>query len=132
MIESKIVVLLESPISDVWNIVTNNGDTSWRSDISRVEVLENQFIEYTKNGFQTIFTITKLEFEKQYEFDLVNQNMTGHWIGTFQKVDEHNTRLELTELISVKHKLMKLLAPIYLKKQQKRYIRDLKEKLSEK
>lgn len=37
------------PVQQVWNVVTNLEDTSWRSDLARVEELsETTFVEYTK------------------------------------------------------------------------------------
>lgn len=52
---------------------------SWRSDLSKIEILnENQFIEYTKDGCMTIFTITIREPFKRWEFDMENDNIKGH------------------------------------------------------
>ena len=41
---------------------------------------ENQFIEYTKEGYPTTFTITAVEPYKRWEFDMENSNMKGHWV----------------------------------------------------
>lgn len=129
MIESKKTVTLSFPISEVWNIVTDNQHTTWRSDIVRVEVGGNHFTEYTSKNFPTRFTITKKEHEKLYEFDLENQNMSGHWIGKFEVVDDSQTKLELIEQLTVGNWLMRKMAPMYLKKQQKKYIHDLEVEL---
>lgn len=131
MIEAKKIVILPFPVSLVWNIVTDNDHTTWRSDIERVEIDGNHFTEYTHKNFPTKFTITNMEHEKQYEFDLENQNMSGKWIGRFEAVDSNHTKLVLIEQITVKNWLMRKIAPIYLKKQQKKYIHDLKIELQE-
>ena len=48
-------------VEQVWDVVTNLKDTSWRSDLAQVEVLsETTFVEYTKSGFATTFTVTCL------------------------------------------------------------------------
>lgn len=132
MIESKQIVILPFSISLVWNIVVDNNNTAWRSDITRVEVDGNQFTEYTSKNFPTRFTITNLEYEKRYEFDLENKNMSGHWIGKFETVDSNHTKLELIEQLTIKNWVMRKIAPLYLKNQQKRYIHDLKVELEKK
>lgn len=71
-------------VQKVWNVVTSLENTAWRSDLDKVEVIdEKQFVEYAKGGFSTTFTITaKTELER-WEFDMENENMTGHWTGIF-------------------------------------------------
>ncbi|MEI3507595.1 MAG: hypothetical protein V8R01_00380 [Bacilli bacterium] len=40
-------------------IVTNNEDYLWRSDLSTIEIIDDtHFVEYTKKGYPTYFTIT--------------------------------------------------------------------------
>jgi len=60
MRKSNIIAIFNADIQTVWNIVTNNENYSWRSDLSKIEIIgnEEEFIEHTKEGFQTIFTIT--------------------------------------------------------------------------
>lgn len=113
-------------IKKVFGAVTNNADYSWRSDLSKIEILEEGkvFVEYTKNGFPTTFKITKTEPFKRYEFDMKNQNMSGHWTGIFTQIPS-GTQIDFTEEVTVKNPIMKLLAGIYLKKQQKTYVHDL-------
>ena len=73
-------------VEKVWNIVTSLTDYAWRSDLSKIEVVdENQFIEYTSEGYATTFTITLTETYKRWEFDMENANMKGHWTGVFLK-----------------------------------------------
>lgn len=46
----------------VWEVVTSLTNYSWRSDIEKIEVVSDmQFIETTKDGYRTMFTITKQE-----------------------------------------------------------------------
>lgn len=36
----------------LWEIVTNNEDYLWRSDLSRIEIIDDtHFVEYTKKGY---------------------------------------------------------------------------------
>lgn len=118
---------------EVWEIVTDNTYSDWRSDLSRIEISEDgkSFTEYTKNGFPTQFTITKYEPYSIYEFDISNKNMSGHWSGIFSELDG-KTVIKFTENAEVKNPIMKLLVKSYLKKQQKKYIEDLKKALEKK
>ena len=116
-------------IQKVWDVVTSLEHTAWRSDIDRVEIVnETQFIEYTKDGYPTTFTVTAKENCKRWEFDMENGNMKGHWIGIFSQEDGQ-TEIDFTEKVTVKKTIMKLLIKAYLKKQQETYIKDLRKAL---
>ena len=84
MTSSNIKATFQSNVQNVWNIVTSLEKYEWRSDLSRIEVInEKQFIEYTKDGYATTFTTTVVEPYKRWEFDMENSNMKGHWTGIF-------------------------------------------------
>lgn len=86
------------------------------------------FIEYTKNGYATTFTVTVAEPYKRWEFDMENSNMKGHWIGVF--IDKGNeTQIDFTENVIPKKWFMKPFVKTYLKKQQKQFVLDLKKAL---
>lgn len=71
-------------LQKVWNIVTSLEDTAWRSDLSKVEIIDGKrFVEHTTSGYQTVFTVTAREECKRWEFDMENDNMHGHWTGIF-------------------------------------------------
>ena len=58
MVVCKIKATLPGDLQRVWNLVANVKDYSWRSDLSRTEILnQRQFIEYTLDGFPTTFTV---------------------------------------------------------------------------
>lgn len=132
---STITAKLSSDPETVWNIVTNNSDYAWRSDLSKIEVHENgkKFIEYTKNGFSTCFTITEKRPFTLYAFDMENSNFKGHWTGEFKACENGGTELTLTEALSIKNPVVELFSHIFmnLKKMQRAYVRDLKAKLGE-
>lgn len=52
--------------------------------------------------------------------------MCGNWIGLFEKRDG-GTQITFTEEVQVKNPIMNLFVKGYLKKQQAKYIADLKE-----
>ena len=129
MAVSKIKVSFESNVQKVWEIVTSLKNYGWRSDLSRIEILnEKQFVEYTKAGYPTNFTVTFMEPYKRWEFDMENDNMKGHWTGIFHS-DGERTEIEFTEEVTAKKVIMKPFVKAYLKKQQAQYAEDLKKAL---
>ncbi len=130
---TNVKVTLNEDIKTVWEIVTSLENYAWRSDLSKIEVLEagKKFIEYTKEGYVTTFTITAFEPMTRYEFHMDNKNMCGHWTGLFSKID-NKTEINFTENITPKKWIMKPFVGVYLKKQQATYISDLRKALDEK
>lgn len=122
---------LDADLETVWNIVTSLTEYEWRSDISRIEILEpdKKFIEYTKDGYATEFCITSFEPQKRYEFDMNNSNMSGHWTGLFS-VQNGMVHIDFTEDVTAKKLILKPFVKGYLKKQQAQYISDLQKKIS--
>ena len=126
---SKIKATFQNNIKDVWNIVTSLDNYQWRSDLSKIEVIsDKQFIEYTKDGYATTFTITVSKPFERWEFDMENSNMKGHWTGVFS-FQNGQTEIEFTEDIIVKKLLMKPFVKSFLKKQQELYVSDLRKAL---
>lgn len=126
---SNIKATFQSDIKKVWEIVTSVENYTWRSDLSRTEILnEKQFIEYTKEGYPTTFSITISEPYERWEFDMENDNMKGHWIGVFSKKGEQ-TEIDFTEDVSAKKMFMKPFVKSYLRKQQAQFISDLEKAL---
>ena len=127
---SNMKATFECEVKKVWKTVTSLEKYTWRSDLSKIEVLnDKQFIEYTNEGYATTFTITVMEPFKRWEFDMENDNMKGHWIGVFTQKDGQ-TEIDFTEDVIAKKVFMKPFVKSYLKKQQSQYISDLKKELS--
>ena len=121
---SNIKAIFQSDIQRVWEVVTSLENYSWRSDLSKVEIIsKNQFIEYTKDGYPTTFTITKVDPYQRWEFDMENSNMKGHWTGIFRE-KEGNTEIDFIEEVTAKKIIMKPFVKSYLKKQQELYVSD--------
>ena len=60
MAVSNINTIINNDVQKVWNIVlaVDKYNLS-RSDLSKTEIInDKQFIEYTKNGYATTFTVT--------------------------------------------------------------------------
>ncbi|MBM6665625.1 SRPBCC family protein [Flavonifractor plautii] len=129
MATSKGKVHFPCPVERVWQTVTGLAHTGWRSDLARVEVLdETHFVEYTKSGYATHFTIMACEPPRLWAFTMENGNMSGSWEGVFEAV-EGGALLTCTETVTAKRWWMGPFVPGYLKRQQKRYLEDLRKKL---
>lgn len=129
MAVSNIKVLFQCDIKKVWDTVTSLEKYQWRSDLSKIEILnDKQFIEYTKDGFATAFTITAYEPYKRWEFDMENNNIKGHWTGVFTEKDGQ-TEIDFTENVTAKKLIIKPFVKTFLKKQQELYVADLKKVL---
>lgn len=116
-------------VAHIWDIMTNFDNCTWRSDIKRIEVIDElHFIEYTQKNFATNFIITNMIPNQYWSFQMENDNMKGEWIGEFTY--EHGTTiLHLHEEVHAKKWFMKPFVKSYLKKQQTSYIRDVKKAL---
>ena len=126
---SRISAVFQGNLQMVWDIVTSLENYQWRSDLSRIEVVnENRFIEYTKDGYATTFTITASVPYERWEFDMENGNMKGHWTGVF-KGKGGKTEIDFTEDVTAKKLIMKPFVKGYLKKQQEQYVSDLRKAL---
>lgn len=131
MAVSNMKAAFQSGVQSVWEVVTSLTDYAWRSDLSKIEIVnDHQFIEYTKEGYATTFTVTAKEPYQRWEFDMENDNIRGHWTGVFSQKGE-GTEVDFTEDVTAKKLFMKPFVRAYLKKQQTVYISDLKKALSE-
>lgn len=122
---SKVAVHFSCPVERVWQVVTDLSNTAWRSDLKRVEVLdESHFVEHTKSGYATNFTVTACEPLRRWAFTMENDNMSGSWEGIFEAAED-GTRLHCTETVNAKRWWMRPFVPGYLRRQQRLYLDDL-------
>ena len=129
MATTRMTVHFPCPVEQGWKTVTDLMTTAWRSDLKRVEVLdETHFVEHTKSGYATRFTVTACEPPRRWTFTMDNGNMSGAWEGIFEAA-EGGARLHCTETVRAKHWWMRPFVPGYLKRQQKLYLDDLRKEL---
>ena len=123
--------IFDFDIKIVWNTVTNLKKYHWRSDISRVNVInEKEFVEITQSGYLTTFKIIKEEKYKYWEFKVDNSNMKGIWKGEFL-TENGKTKVKFVENLKAKKVWLITILKIYVKRQQKIYMRDLEKYLYE-
>lgn len=129
MTSSSIQANFDASVEAVWDAVTAFDRVTWRSDLSKAEILdETRFLETTKDGFVTSFTVTLRKPLERLEFDMENNNLSGHWTGVFTKT-ETGTTVVFTETVNAKKFFLKPFVKMFLKKQQRAYISDLQKHL---
>ncbi len=130
MVTSNMKAIVKSDLQKVWEIVLAvENYSTWRSDLSKTEILnEKQFVEYTNQGFATTFTVTEIQPYRCWKFDMENTNMSGHWVGVFTSKGSE-TEIDFTECVTAKKLFMKPFVKSFLKKQQARFVLDLKKEV---
>lgn len=119
----------KSDVEKVFNAVSNIEDCSWRSDLSRVEkVDDNKFIEYDRKNRATKILITDCRQNIQFEYDVQTNNYLGHWSGQFAPLPDGGCRLFLVFYFEPNSVLGKF---VRVDRFEERYIEDLKKELQE-
>ena len=128
-IVSTVTALLPYPPERVWAVVTDLDRWQWRSGLGNLERTgENGFVEYDRRGFPTHFTVTDCRPPLFWAFDLENANLTGRWTGEFRQA-EGGAQVTFTEYITPRKGWMRLFTRVYLRRQQARYLADLRRAL---
>jgi hypothetical protein len=127
-------IVLQYNIKTIWDIVVNNNDYDWRSDIKKIEIIDNgNWIEFYDIGgkYFTKFTLKEKEEYLLYSFDMENKNYYGTWVGKFVEINKQETKLKFTETIYIRNKVMNIFVKLFwnLGKIQERYFDDLIKKL---
>ena len=130
-IVSTTAALLPYPPERVWAVVTDLDHWQWRRDLSRLDHAgADDFTEYDKNGFPTHFTVMERRPTSLWAFTLENANLMGRWTGEFRP-EGMGTRVTFTEHITPKKAWVGLFAKGYLRRQQARYMADLRQALEQ-
>ena len=135
MRQSSITTQLGSDIEHVWDVVTDNTNTAWRSDLLSVELVnETTFVEHHKSGISIMFYITKKEYCKRYAFTMRTKHWTGEWEGSFAPGPNGTTYATFAERLHIPNVAMRVLSYLFmnLKKIQQQYVVDLKQALKAK
>lgn len=126
MAVSNMTAKLSAEAENVWSVVTS-PESSWRSDLREIRVIDDRhFIEIDKNGFETRFTVTNIKPYSLLRYEIENDNLTGVWTGKFD-FKNGKTLIDFTEDIIPKKAILKPFVKLFLKKQQKTYLEDLKK-----
>lgn len=121
----------------VYNIITNNEDYAYRSDLKEIIIVEKKgdfevWDEVAGNGNTIRFRTTKKVPFSRYEFDIVEANgFTGHWIGEIKETGPGQTLFTATEIIRIKNPVIKVLSYLFfdIGKFMETYQEDVKRKI---
>ena len=115
----------QTDLDILWDIITNNHDYSWRSQIKEIKIIKDRkFIEIDNNGIETTFIIITMDKNKKYEIDFENDNVKGHWVGLFYLTSQ-GAELDMVEDVEAKNALLSLFVPKTLKQMREVYIEDI-------
>lgn len=129
MARARITAELACSPERVWETVTDLTRQGWRGGVEQVEITgERTFTEYAVGGFATDFTVTRREPPHCWAFDLENKNVKGRWTGEFLP-SAGGCAVTFTEEITPKKAWMRPLAGLYLRRQQQRYLVELRQAL---
>lgn len=133
MTTSNVTAVIQCNIHKVWETVSAvERYDAWRSDVSKIEVTdEKQFIEYTKDGYATAYTVIVAEPQRRWELDVENSHIKGHWTVLFASKGSE-TEIDFTACVTAKQLGMRpvgksVFEQTYLKKEQTRFVGDLKK-----
>lgn len=127
--------VLEHPIQEIWDVITDNEDFEWRTDLKEVKKLtETEFIEITHDGYETHFEIIEKKMPTEYRFKITGTIFVGAWSGILEELAPDKTKIIFKEEIEFKNSFFKLMSYFFLNlnKIQETYFNDLKRKLGEK
>lgn len=127
--------VLNHHIQAIWDVITDNEDFKWRTDLKEVKKLtETEFIEVTQDGYETHFEIIGKTMPTEYRFKITGTIFVGDWSGILQELAPGKTKITFREEIEFKNSFFKLMSYflLNLNKIQETYFNDLKRKLGEK
>lgn len=129
--------IIQCDIKKVWKtVLAVEHYHIWRSDVSETKSIdETQFIEYTQNGYSTMYKVTLIKPHRLWELDVENSHTKGHWTIEFAPKGSE-TELNFTACVTAKKLSMRpigksVFEQTYLKKTQTQFITDLKKYLDE-
>lgn len=106
-------------IERLWQVITSTENYLWRSDLRSIEVInDHKFIEHSKDGFATTFTVTAKVPYQRWEFDMENNNIKGHWVGVFTS-GNGITEIDFTEVVISKKILLKPFSEVVFEEKTK-------------
>lgn len=130
MVVSRMKGTVRAELRQVWDFVLAvENYATWRSDLQKAAFIqEKQFVEVTKEGYSTTFTVTAQEPYTRWAFDMENSSLKGHWTGLFTAKGEE-TEIDFTEEVEPKKWYMRPFVKAFLRKQQALFLADLKKAL---
>ncbi|MCD8028246.1 MAG: hypothetical protein LUF02_06225 [Erysipelotrichaceae bacterium] len=119
---------LNGKVEDVWKLVSDLSDQSWRNHLKSSQVIDSKhYQEINDQGLKTtIILLNKIVYDV-FEFNFTNEEYDGHWLAKFEVIDDHTTLLHITAAFEMKKKTM--FAKNSFNKIVKQYFNDLQQAL---
>lgn len=128
--------IYDAPAHVVFNIVTDNINWKYRSDLSDLKIISTEgnkqvWDEYTKDGQVIRFTTLEFNPYKLYSFKMEGKLFYGYWVSNYEETKNGKTIYTATENISMKNPFTRVLSYIffdvekYMEKQQE----DVRKKI---
>ncbi len=98
----------------VFNIVTNNADWQYRSDLKDLKIVSTDgnkqvWDEYSKDGQVIRFSTLQFIPYTYYSFSMESKMFYGHWTSTYEETADGKTLYTATEYITMRNPLTRLL-----------------------
>ena len=106
-------VRLPAGVADVWGRVAVDRTQAWRSDLARVEVIDDQrWIEHPRSGPPVRFAAVRVEAPRRFVVAFEGSGFRGTWDGSF--VEEAGaTVLRFSEEVDVENPFMRVVARLF-------------------
>lgn len=125
-----------APPEVVYNVVTNNGDYAYRSNLKEIIIIDKDqdfevWDEVAKDGSVIRFKTKEKTPYTFYSFDMESKLFTGYWTAEFHKTEDGGTLFIASEHIRMKNPLLKILSYLFfdIGKFMETYQNDLGKKL---
>ena len=134
-IETRETVYEVSP-KEVFDIVTNNNDWKYRSDLKNLKIVEinnnvEEWEEISKDDNIIRFKTREKRPYSYYSFDMESKVMKGFWTAEFKELENNNTLFIATEYIEMKNPFLRVLSYLFfdIGKYMETYQEDLGKRI---
>lgn len=102
----------------VYDLVTNNKDWSYRSDLKALKIISvdgdiETWDEISQDGTIIRFKTRDKKPYSFYSFDMESKVMSGYWTAEFKEVKDGKTLFTATEYIKMKNPILRTLSYIF-------------------
>jgi len=130
---------IESSPEEIYKVITDIKDCSWRSDINKIKRIDSKHFLEIECGdkkrkspdFLTFITVLRKTKNKAYDIYIVNNVMEGNVYVSLQVVD-NKTELIIKHEVNIdsRRKWFFTISKSGIKSIQNRYVSDLKKRLT--
>ena len=126
---------LAGNIEQVWSVMTDRTDLSWRGDLAGLQIISSDggdiLVETLRSGLRAKFRVTKNQPPVAYEQQLTGESLDRSWGFTLAAAGPDRTKVTLEERYDFHNRWLLLLSYLYLhpRDAQKAQLKNLAERL---